>query len=558
MSSGTVNVQSGGVALNGSLDEGAVLTGPGFTQLFCSIRGEVTEAGFGIVNSGTIASLSGPGTLDVTGSLEVDAGTIMNGQINVLPSGKINVGYSQAELGATLNNSGTMTFNSSLGIGIGLQKGSLNNQTGGVIEVLSTPSGASPFVNANGTTNLVRNDGLLDFDTGTSTTLSCPPLINNATISCSTGSLLFGAGTFSYGGGAILTGPGTIDLGVASTTYQVLLGTLTLAGSNIKMSNGSIAGSGDLVLATSLTWNGGTIGGTGLMTVPTSASVNIGTSSNATLSRTLNNAGTIAGAGTLRIYGGLLNNSGTLGTQTISLNAGTVTNLAGGVINLMQNSSAFTLGAGTLNVVTNLGVINATSVFGGSITLDNGITFINSGTINVPSGTLHLQGGTSTFTCNGGTITGAGTIDLSGTPAFNNIVTLAGANMRFSNGNTQGSGTVNVTGTLNWSGGTLGGSGVLNIKNGATLAMTSSATLAQTLDNHGTVTLNSSTIFLSNGTLTNEVGGVINLVGSSGLNSGVLVNSGLINVNAPGTTVTVSAALVDSGTINALQRDHLF
>src|SRR5207247_11240240 len=111
-----------------------------------------------------------------------------------------NVDYIGPVLGTRLNNQGSMSFIDSAQLGFGdvAGTGTFINQFGGVIEFLSTQP--SPFRVNTGTTNFLRNDGLMDFNTGTTVTLTGPPMLNNGTISCTSGSLLFGAGTFSYGG----------------------------------------------------------------------------------------------------------------------------------------------------------------------------------------------------------------------------------------------------------------------------------------------------------------------------------------------------------------------
>src|SRR5581483_2918141 len=99
----------------------------------------------------------------------------------------------------------------------------------------------------------------------------------------------------------MITGSGTVDFNAFSGNYNVN-GTLTLAGSNIRITNGTLSGTGNIILTNTLHWNGGQIlaAGTfgtqsegGLFNVMSGAVLNIGSLSGGSprvLGRTLNNS----------------------------------------------------------------------------------------------------------------------------------------------------------------------------------------------------------------------------------------------------------------------------
>ena len=153
-------------------------------------------------------------------------------------------------------------------------------------------------------------------------------------------------------------------------------GTLTLAGSNVVMNTqffgGTFGGVGNIDITGTFNWMSGQILGPGSMSIASGGSMNILPGSNSrVLSRVLNNSGSINLTG-----------------ATLTLSGGTINNLATGVINIGSTSIS---GGGTLNYVTNTGVININPAAG---TINWTTPLTNSGQINVNGGSLLFGSGT--------------------------------------------------------------------------------------------------------------------------------------------------------------------
>src|SRR5581483_12029039 len=116
------------------------------------------------------------------------------------------------------------------------------------------------------------------------------------------GTILVQSGTFQFSNvnvtnqnnGAWLGGAGVIDL----SGTQTINGNVAFAGSNLRLTTGSMTNNGNINLSGSLLWTGGTISGAGTLTVAAGASLSIGGGSTPQLSSNLNNSGTISIAST--------------------------------------------------------------------------------------------------------------------------------------------------------------------------------------------------------------------------------------------------------------------
>ena len=111
-----------------------------------------------------------------------------------------------------------------------------------------------------------------------------------------------------------------------------------------------------------------------------------------------------------------------------------------------------------------------------------------------------------------------------------------------------------MTSTLNWIGGTVGGTGILTIPAGSTVNLSDSAagrTLGRTLNNSGNVVWNGAT---APGSL--NINGTFNNIGSFDAQNdhalsgtGTFVNSGSFTKSAGAGTTTCSAAFNNNGTL---------
>ncbi|MEM1170047.1 MAG: calcium-binding protein [Cyanobacteria bacterium P01_H01_bin.35] len=297
---------------------------------------------------------------------------------------------------------------------------------------------------------------------------------------------------------------------------------------------------------TTLNWTGGAfdnLSGNGSINIPEAGTLNISGTTVKRLDTTINNAGSAtltSGVGTSSTFGslGTFNNSGQFdiqGSHTLNVNfnnTGTVTKSAdNGTATFQQRFD----NSGILDIQTgSISLSSAPFNTGGGI---------NSGTFNVAEGTtLEVAYGvrsnlmTGTLVLNPGTtFTGTGLVKLStGTIAVQtspatpiNIAnfTQEGSGM-FST--LTGSGSLNITENLNWTGGTQEGGGSTTLAAGAIGNMSNTSIgliLNRTLNNQGTV---------------NWTGGLIQSV------IGVFNNSGTFNIQNSG---TFPAGFNNSGTV---------
>jgi hypothetical protein len=167
--------------------------------------GATISAGTYLMSGGTLSS---DDTISIASRFDWNGGTLSGfGVINVGATGSINLGTQSASRGLSrqINNSGTINFTSGVTV---LSNGTINNQAGGVMNF----SAGNAFLIGSGSNNLIRNSGVMNFDPAGSGFFTAP-LLNNGTINIDSGSLQFGAGTFTHNSGARITGPGFVDLG---------------------------------------------------------------------------------------------------------------------------------------------------------------------------------------------------------------------------------------------------------------------------------------------------------------------------------------------------------
>ena len=208
-----------------------------------------------------------------------------------------------------------------------------------------------------------------------------------------------------------------------------------------------------------------------------------------------NNSGAVEiQAGTLTLFGG--------GTHTGTFNvpSGTTLSLAGGTHTASVGSSI--AGAGNLNVSggnnhTFAGMVNVT----GTNQFDNG-------TANV----------TGSYVCTNNTLVMSG-----GTANFNGTGTLTPAVVNMDSGTLGGGQDVTVLNQMNWTGGTMTGSGRTFIPAGVTLniaavSATVSLTGGRTLENGGTILWTAGNFPMSSAVITNRAGALFEARNAVGIN----------------------------------------
>jgi fibronectin-binding autotransporter adhesin len=368
-----------------------------------------------------------------------------------------------------------------------------------------------------------------------------------------TGNVMAGTGTdtLAFGG----TGTASFDVATVGTGLQYQgfetfvkegASSWTLTGTNT-----SIAG---------FTVSGGTLTVNGNMT-STAFTVNAGTlqgSSASLQANIVNNAAVVFDQATTGTYAGSISGSGSFtkqGAGTLIL-TGSNSYTGGTTVSAgsLQGNSASLQG----NIVNNAAVVfdqATTGTYAGNISGNGSITKQGAGTL--------ILTGSSSYT--GGTTVSAGTLQGNATSLQGNIVnnaalvfnqvttgTYAGNISGSGSVTKQGAGTLILTGSSSYTGGTTVSAGTLqgsaaslqgNIVNDATLVF------EQTTD--GTYAGNIS----GNGSLTKQGSGALNLTGASTYTGATTVSAGLLSVNgslASSVSIGVGATLGGNATLGAL------
>ena len=366
----------------------------------------------------------------------------------------------------------------------------------------------------------------------------------------------------------------TVTLNTVVNCYSLTLGTSgspTLTGTGdltafvVNLNAGTVSGGLAMTVVHQMTWIGGTMTGSGRTVIQPGATLNLANVNviNLTAGRTLENGGTILWtSGNFGMNGGIITNrAGAL----FDVRTTTGLNYASSPGSRFDNAGTFRKSvAGTTTVFPGLVFNNsgAVEIQAGTLTLFGGGT--HTGTFDVPAGTtLSLAGGTHTAIV-GSSIAGAGNLNVSGgnTHTFAGLVNVTGTN-QFDNGtaNVTGNyictnntlvmsgGTANFNGTgtvtpavvnmdsgtlggsqnmtvlsqMNWTGGTMTGSGRTIIPTGVTLniaavSATVSLTGGRTLENGGTILWTAGNFPMSSAVITNRAGALFEARNAVGLN----------------------------------------
>lgn len=524
---GTIEITSigGGYTAQLFVVNGTLINAPGATILSALGAGGPRNLNAQLTNQGTL-TVAGPLTIAQPSATHVNSGiiqtsgadltvtqfgttpTLSNTGVISIGAGTtwtINGGQFTQQVGATLNGGGALVLN-------GTASGAFNTAfTLGALTLSSSIATFNvPVSTANFTLSSYQSNinGSSTFTNpfGKTTSLAYTninaPLINQGTI------LFSGSGTFSN---AVTNDPGAI---------------IQVAGSN---------GSGDLTIS-----NGFTNNGTLELT-----SIGGGYSSSLTVTN-----------GTLSIGSGgqFLASAGAGGPRTLNAN---LTN--NGTVNIFGNTLSISRGGG---IHTNNGTFNLTS--GDlSVALFSGTpSFTNNGIINVPAGrTVSFGGGTFNEQA-AATLSGAGTLSISGTTAnFSGNPTVANINVSGSALNLLNNfPTTGITMSINTSlvASIVGGAGSLTNAAGQTLAL-SSATVNVPLANQGIIEQTGTGTL--GGTFTTFAGSTLRLAGNNGAAdltvSSFFQNNGLLDMTSVGggysATLTVTSGTFYNGASGTLQ-----
>jgi uncharacterized repeat protein (TIGR01451 family) len=410
-------------------------------------------------------------------------------------------------------------------------------------------------------------------------------------INVTTATFLFTSSSVSF--------PGSGGLVVSGGTLRVPTG-VTLTMPNITLQgNGILDGGGTLILSGTPLWIGGTMGSAtspGGITRLDAGAFSVGGFDPQSLTN-----------GRQFINNATVNYSGVIPAHLIMSGNSKITN--NGTINLTNDGTIALSGSA---LIENFGSIIKTS--GGGTSMIAPRVENNAGaTVSVTTGTLDLSGGgiaggayaiTSVLTLTSGTftvaststVTGAGTLAINGATAdISSGANVTWPNVNLNAGTIAGAGTLHVSGTFNWLGGTIGGSGprvldststptigcatctldgaalqlqasatfsgsALVFSNGASLTIDPGKTLS--VSNDGDVTngggaasaiINNGTLIKNGGTGNSTFEPAVNSTGTVGVTTGVFAfagggtNSGSFNITAPGNLSFPSGTQTMSG-----------
>jgi RHS repeat-associated protein len=508
------------------------LAGPGkirITQTLNWNSGQMQGTGVTVIASGASGSMSGVGLNERT--------LVNNGSLSLSSS------YFTMSNGARLENSGTFTANT--------------ESTENIVH----PVGADP---------LIVNTGVVRKTSGTGTTNIKVGFENRGSVKAETGTLAFSSSEpLTLTTGSSLEGSvKATGSAVTAQSFSMPSGTLTLSGtlsvetgcsatvSGLNIASGNIKGGGVLTVSNALTWNSGSMSGTGSTVLLSGAT---GSMSNASLNeRTLVNKGSLSiPSGYFSMpNGSRLENSGTLTVDTESTE-GIVHN--GGAAPLIVNTGTIRKSSGGGETKIKVGLENSGGLKAetGSIVFPMSAEPVSLKSKSVLGGVIKLQGPAATaqdFTMSSGTLVlGGGSLSvesgfIASTAAFSQ-----------SNGTLKGAGTLEVSNTFTWTGGSMAGSGTTNLLASSTGTVSDVTINERVLLNGGSLSLSGNylsmraTAILENtGTLTlnaeGEETGIIHPFSEFGA---LLINSGTIRKSSGTGATTIRADLANYGTVQS-------
>jgi T5SS/PEP-CTERM-associated repeat protein/autotransporter-associated beta strand protein len=497
--------------------------------------------GFVLSGSGSVLKL-GTGTLIYTGTNTYTGGTTIN-----VGSLQIGNGGTAGSLLGDITNNANLAFDRSDNVSFGgviSGTGTLTTIGGGMV----TLTGANTF-----TGGTVIDAGTLQVGAGGIT----GSLLGNVT---DNGALVFNRSDNTSLAGAI-TGTGAVT--------KLGAGTLTLTGNNtysgatnisgtLQVSNGGrIEGTSGITISRSAT-DSGTLYVTGAGSrVTTSGNIVVGAAGSGTM--TVDNGASVTAANIALGGPAATLNIGTGGASGSLNPAMTVFGAAGAAVNLNYTDTSYTLASSLSNQLSLNVNSTGTTILTGTNTFTGGV-FLNSGTLRVSSDS-NLGGNGNILTFNGGTLqlgasitnvtrpmvlnTAGGTID---TGSFNlsdsGFITGTGALTKL------GSGTLNLTGTASYSGGTTVIAGTLRGTSNSiqgNIANSGNVTFSQIADGTYAGVIGGSGSVSKLGTANVTFTGANTYTGATNVTGGMLTVDG--SLNSP-TTVGVAGTLGGAGTLN--------
>ena len=502
-----------------------------------------------VVNNGTLAFNRSNTAVQGT-----DLPTVITGSGNLVQTGagSLILNGSNNYMGTTFINNGVLTASNAYAMG------SVGNITfgGGALQYTGTTAGID------WTPRIKNSTGSVSLDTNG----------QNITLAGNIDSSNTGGIAKSGNGSLTLTG----SIGCTGTT-TVTGGTLTFSGAALPTSAWNIAGAGAVLDLSALT--SGTLAPISL--AGTSGTLSLGANRlvmgsdglNATFGASISGSGgfTKSGAGTLtltapnRFAGGatissgtvILSNNGTLGNGPIDVGSNTLVINRGDFYGGSTAATTPTITIGAGGVLTNSGsnyntLVNV-NLNGGTITATGGYdpTWLSWGLAS--SGTLTVGGTSQSVISSAGTSTGV----LVNNNTFNVGDVTAGADLLVATklastsatGFTKtGAGTMLLTGSNTFTGTVTINAGTLQIGDGVSGSIPSTAAIG--IYSGGTLALDLANSASLGNAITNAAGGTLNMIGSGTTTiSGTINGPGTFNQNGSGMTI-LSGVVSSYGTIN--------
>jgi hypothetical protein len=526
-----------------ALNAGTSITGTGRVDI---AGGTVSvNTALSIVNADIAAgTLTGDSNFTVTGVLTWRGGTMAGaGTTAITASGQLLLSgdATKYDLGRPIANNGTIMWDGSGAIYLG-NGSTIDNAPGATFTAVS---GAALLAN-DATALTFVNEGLFvkDAVNGSVTTIGAGvTFTNTGTVNLNRGTLLlagggtnsstfnlgantalnFAAGSFNLNAGSALNGPGLVQITGATVSFNT-----TLSVMNLTIAAGTLTGSTTVTVTTMFTWTGGTMAGSGMTMIGGQGLIGGGDTKDLE-NRPLCNGGMI-----------IWNGSGDIGLG----GGGYIDNESGASFTVGSDAAIIANDTTTVSFL-NEGLFVKAALDHGVTTIDAGVTFSNTGTVDIRAGTLSLAGPFSNFDPSSGTLTGgtyrvADTFQFTGANLQINAATLVldGSAAQVIDEN-QADGLANFA--LNAAGASF------TVQNGA------QRVTAGDFENDGTLTVGTNSAFTvtgfdtDTGVLSILAGGTLNLLGG-GSSSGTLDVEGMLLL-ATGSNLTVSGSLTVNGSV---------
>ena len=538
---GTVDAQTGTIALNGGSGSGLFAAETGGTLAFNS--GTFTLTGNMISSNAVLAGGTLSGNTTFSGIMTWTSGTFGAGNyVLTIASNALLVlagtNGGNYVMSQTVTNAGTVRVQSgNLQIDYcgGGQYGKFINLPGALVDLTADVS-----VGIDSCSQGFFNEGTVRKSGGTGTNNITGTFITTGTVDAQTGTISLngsdsGSGFFNAAAGATLA----FSSGSFAFSGNLISSNTVLAGANF-FGNGTLSGV--------MTWTSGTFGsGNNILTIATNALLLLAGTNGGTYAILQ----TVTNAGIVRVQSGNLEMVDCGGGEY-----GEFINLPGALVDLVADVAFGDDGCGA-------GIVNAGTVrkSGGSGTSDINGEFANTGTVDAQTGTVSFNGtdsGGGVFAAETGATLAfsSGTFTLTGDVISSNTV-LAGATLL-------GNGTIN--GVMTWTSGTFGaGNYSLTIASNALLVLAgingSNYLIKQAINNAGTVRVQSGNLQILDcgggnyGALNNLPGALVDLLadvafGDDGCGSGI-VNAGTVRKSGGAGTSDINGVFANTGTVDA-------